>query len=125
MATGDIRPAIIALILLFIAMPMAMAMVYFTIAFSPAAARSTLPHTVEFREDGSLLIRYVAPPDTGDTPVRHKLPADDSVEADDIKKLRRTSRHLIFTLKNGVLVIVPLQAVKLPEAKACSVRDFD
>lgn len=121
---GDVRPAIIALILLFIAVPMVMSMVYFSIAFSPQAARSTLPHTVELRNDGSILIRYVQP-DDGGCGGHAPLPKDELITADQIKSLRRTSRHLVYRLHKGVLVIVPLEAVKLSGPEACSVRDFD
>lgn len=121
---SDMRYILVALMVFFIALPLIMAIIYFNIAFSPGAAQSTLPHTVEIRPDNSLFIRY-KPAEEEATERKLRVPHDETIEPGKIKELRRRGNRLIYRLKDGRLVIVPFEALNLNASDTCSLRDFD
>lgn len=127
--SGDPRFLLVALIVLFIGVPTAMSFVWFAIALSPEAAKSTLLHTVIIRKDGSLSIRWVPDEAVGDESegailAQPRLPAPVLVPSSRIVSRRISHSHLIYRLSTGELVIVPLDMINLNPQEICQFGDF-
>lgn len=128
--SGDFRYLLLALMAIFIGVPAAMSFVWFSIALSPEAARSTLLHTVTFRSDGSLLLRWI-PDESADDDgnaetiaVGSHIPDPALVPSCRIVNRRLSRSHLIFRLSTGELVIVPLDMINLNCQEICQFEDF-
>lgn len=127
--SGDPRFLLVALIALFIGVPTTMSFIWFAIALSPEAAKSTLLHTVVVRKDGSLSIRWV--PDEADgnnsdgsNVTKSHLPAPVIVPSSRIVSQRTSRSHLIYRLSTGELVIVPIDMINLNPQEICQFEDF-
>lgn len=120
-ATSDWRFILVALMLVFIAVPMVMALIYFSITLSPEATRSTLLHSVELCSDGSIMIAYADHDDTS-----RKAPvADEAISPEEIISFRFSDEYLVYRLVSGRLLIIPLKDIDLPCDRHCQFRDFD
>ena len=118
---SDLRLLFVALIVLFIAVPMVMAIGYFSIALSPEATRATLLHTVELLPSGTLRIVYL--PLTEEEPPRVPFPPE-FILREQIKSFEISGHFLIFRLTTERLVIIPIDALNLPSGWYCHFRDF-
>lgn len=107
---SDWRFLIIALMLVFIAVPMVMALVYFSITLSPEATRSTLPHSVELCRDGSIKIVYA---DSDDNSNKSSV-AGEAISPEEIISFRFSDEYLVYRLASGRLLIIPLKDIDLP-----------
>lgn len=88
--TGDLRWALVALMLLFVVMPMALLLVYFSYVLRPDVARAVLPHrltiepgrsvTIEYLPDEAMVADRGDDADTGNDKCasKHTVPAEDS-----------------------------------------------
>lgn len=121
--TSDLRFALVALMVIFIAIPMVMALIYFHVTLSPEATRETLPHTAELRPDGSVAIVYL-PPAEDDSAIRH-APPPELITPGQIKSLRLARASFVVTLRSGRIVIIPVAALQLDDEWHCHFRDFD
>lgn len=130
--SGDLRFLLVALMVLFIGVPVAMSFVWFSIALSPEAARSTLLHTVTLRSDGSLYISWIqdesvdnSDDDLGAYPaIRPRLPDPVFIPSSRIVSRRLSRSHLIYRLSTTELVIVPLDVINLNHQEICQFEDF-
>ncbi len=124
--THDLRFLLVALMVLFIAVPMVMAMVYFGIILSPEAARTTLLHTVELCQDGSIKIEYIHDDGTGDDHYCPRIPVpSETINSEEIQSFTISERFFVYRLKSGRLLIVPKNVVNLPPEVYCHFREFD
>ncbi len=111
LALADLRLALVALMVIFVAAPMVIAMVYFSIALSPEATATTLPHTAEIFSDGTLLLQYIAESE-------EKSPhAPEHFRSTDVSDKKLIGNNLVFTLASGRLIIIPLDALGLDRAE--------
>lgn len=121
-ALSDLRFILVAMIVLFIAVPMIMAIGYFSITLSPESTRSTLIHSVELCPDGSLRIVYH--PLDGNEPTMVPFP-EEVIPPSQIKGFDISGDFIVYRLLSGMLVIIPINSINLPAGWHCHFRDFD
>ncbi|MDE6269467.1 MAG: hypothetical protein K2M12_01265 [Muribaculaceae bacterium] len=95
---ADVRWAIVAMMLVFIMWPMALCFVWFGGALSPDAVRASLPHAVEFSEEG---IRTVYAERDG-----YPTPQPEFIPAAQIAGVEDTGRYVIVKPHTGSPVVI-------------------
>lgn len=119
---SDVRFFMIALMVLFIAFPIMLTMLYFSKALSPGATRATLPHTVRILKGGSVEIKYLPPDD--DEPRRY-TPWPETFHPSSFTSVKVSSSFIIYQLKDRRLIIIPQKILNLKPGWHCQFRDFD
>lgn len=107
---ADLRMALIALMVIFVAAPMIMALVFFSLALSPEATATTLPHTIEILPGGDIVISYTS--EYEDAKPRDR----EVITTCDISDTRLTGDKIVFRLTSGRLIILPLDAIGIDRA---------
>lgn len=107
---ADLRLALIAMMVISVAAPMVMALVFFSLALSPEATATTLPHTIEILPEGNLAISYINEDE-------ESKPRDrEVIMACDITDTRLSGDKIVFRLTSGRLIILPLDAIGIDRA---------
>lgn len=101
LALTDIRFVYVALMLLFVAYPMMLMLIYYSYAFKPQAIKATLAHHIEYDEEG---IKVVYDED-------HPLAVTDNFKWSDINGYEDKGNRVLLTIfKNK-----PDQFIALPQ----------
>ncbi|MCM1028694.1 MAG: hypothetical protein NC342_05780 [Pseudoflavonifractor sp.] len=111
---ADLRWTLVAMMMIFIALPMAMTLVYLSLSLSPEATLSTLPHTVEFTESGDIVIEYLDDKEVDSQPNsndNNRSVRKEIISSTEIEDTRLTSPLIILTLKSSRMIIVPIHAL--------------
>lgn len=113
----DERLLLVALMLLFIVIPMGMSFLYTYYMLTPEARRAILPKQVVIDEGRSLTLRYLPeekPEEEKDDTPHFKIPDDEVIDWKDIRKVKYTSTAYVYVLNTPRLqfIIVPYLAVK-------------
>ena len=98
-AAVDWRFALVALMMVFIAWPMALSFVWFGEALDPAAVRASQPHALIFDERG-IAVEYA---------VRegYATPAPELTEWGDIAAVEHGRERVCYTCRDGRCIVVP------------------
>lgn len=130
MATSDLRFLMLSFILLFLAVPLVMALVYYSITLSPEAVRSTLLHSVELLDNGSILITYInTEEDTHEEKSENRIDSEltpklETIDRHQIRSLRISQNYIVYHLESNRLVIIPKKSLILSPESYCQFRDF-
>lgn len=98
-STADVRFALVALMVVFVVWPMALAFVWFGRALAPDAVRASCPHCLEFSASG---LRIIYGEREG-----YPTPPAESVEAADVKAVDDRGKTIAIVLAGGRSIIVP------------------
>lgn len=100
--TSDVRWLIVALCVLFIIMPMVMAMVYFYYLLTPEARRSVTPKRVEITPSKHIYIEYVTISDENEVTVTDT----ETISADRILSVYKIGRFTVYLLKSDKISVL-------------------
>lgn len=124
----DVRWVLVALMLLFIVIPMAMSFLYTYYMLTPEARRAVLCKRVEIEEGECVKLIYERPrrdnedeavnATAEDTDADAPLPPAETLPWSDVKRVRRTSRFLVYFLKGERMqfLLVPLESIEVMTA---------
>lgn len=100
---ADVRYVVVALMIVFIAWPMALSFVWFGDALAPEAVRASHPHAVEFDEHG-ISVEYIEREGFA-------TPAAEHVAWTDVRTVEHGKSYVCFGLHSGHRILVPAGAI--------------
>ncbi len=119
MIIPDERLILVALMLLFIVIPMGMSFLYTYYMLTPEARRAILPKRITIDPGKSLHLHYISAEDTedkdenGEDANKFPIPEDEIISWSGIKRVRYTSRGCVYILDTPRLqfILVPYEAI--------------
>lgn len=105
--TGDLRWAIVALMVIFIVLPMLLSLLYFWHMLAPELRLSLLPHRAEISAEG---LRIVYSPVSED-----HTPEPDFVPASDVSATLFRPRFVLYRLRRKSLAVVLVPYSAMPQ----------
>lgn len=115
----DVRFALIAIMLIFIVVPMLSSFLYPYYMLAPEARRSVICKRVEIAEKEYLKLCYLKE-EKGEEDINDKriLPEDETIRWEDIKRIRYSPRYRIYVLNTPRLsfILIPHTAFKKSDA---------
>lgn len=107
-ALWDIRFLFVALILLFVIIPPAIALIYFTRLLMPEAQFQLAWKRVAITPDHEISIEYLKPTDDDREP---EITDRHTVAWDSITDIRMTAAHIVFRYDDNRLLAVPVSSI--------------